>query len=1075
MTAYFEETTGIANMVLLENADEKILIENLKKRLRKNIIYTCIGEVLISVNPYKTLSIYSDKLMLKYYNKNYVEEIPHIFATSAKVFKSLKEYRREQCILISGESGSGKTEASKKVLEFIAKATHGDHIIQMIKDKLLVANLVLEAFGNAKTCNNDNSSRFGKYMDVEFNPMGQPIGGNILNYLLEKSRVVKQAKNERNYHIFYQLINGADKWLAELLEIDKDVDYFYVRTEKNDNDGFENETINEDSNKYKETLNALQILEFNLEEKMDILKIVASILHLGNVKVLERDQMSKIENISAIRIVADLLGVPKNDLILALTNKTIRAHGEVIQSHLDVEMSIFAKDALAKAIYSRLFEWLVMHINKTLKTTVRKNSGRISKNKSIGILDIYGFEILEINGFEQFCINYCNEKLQKLFLDLTLKSEQEEYLSEGIEWTVVEYFDNGIICNMIEERHKGIISCLDDESLKQTDVCNNLIFLNELAKRFKEHEHFSCYQTANDPLIKKTIILPTEFIIKHFAGAVTYDASNFLEKNNDFLFGNLSQIMSHSTNAIIKSIFSDCQTPNKKIPETTIKQFKKSLNRLINTLSSKEPSYIRCIKPNNYKESDNFDEEVISKQVKYMGLVEILRIRKAGFAYRGQFEIFLNRYKSLCPDTWPDWKRRYGGVAVEAVKRLIEHLQYTNEDYKIGKTKIMIKNPQTIFEIENRFQASKHTLATIIQSVWRGYMARKRYTKTRTLVIHCQRLARQRLRYRRSLQLRAFKLVTQKIVFVQKNIRRLLAVRAYNRTRNAGLTIINFIKGFLSRNDPPNAYNRRFIVYKQTKYLIELSEALPQSLIDYRWPNPPNCCVEVSALLKAMHRDWLSRVYRANLAKSPETYERLKFKLTASEIFKGKKLIYPESLKFDFNIDRAGILQKLINTNQQNSENPKIVYLYASEVTKFDRRGYRPRVRILIITTENILIIKKSDKNQTIKDQLPLEHITNLQMTSGMDNFLLIKVSEKLEKSKGDVLLEVPYLVECVTALSKQAPGIVEFINMQENSCMKHDMKNSKNPGFIEFIPVAVSERKGEIRKGNNGNLTITG
>ncbi|XP_003247139.1 unconventional myosin IC [Acyrthosiphon pisum] len=1073
MAAFFEETTGIANMVLLENCDEKKLIENLKKRLRKNIIYTCIGEVLISVNPYKSLSIYSDKLMLKYYNKNYVEEMPHIFATSAKVFKSLKEYRREQCILISGESGSGKTEASKKVLEFIAKATHGDHIIQLIKDKLLVANLVLEAFGNAKTCNNDNSSRFGKYMDVEFNPMGQPIGGNILNYLLEKSRVVKQAEHERNYHIFYQLINGADKWLAELLEIDKDVDYMYVRTDKSENDGFEDETINEDSKKYKETLHALQILEFNLEEKMDILKIVASILHLGNVKVHERDQMSNIESISTIRIVAELLGVPKKDLIFALTNKTIRAHGEVIQSRLDVEMSICAKDALAKAIYSRLFEWLVTHINKTLKTSVRKTDGRTSKNKSIGILDIYGFEILQNNGFEQFCINYCNEKLQKLFLDLTLKSEQQEYLSEGIEWTVVDYFDNGIICDMIEERHKGIISCLEDESLKQTDVCNNLILLNELARRFKEHEHFSCYQTANDPQFKRTIILPTEFVIKHFAGTVTYNASSFLEKNNDSLFGNLSQIMSSSTNEIIKTIFSDCQTPNKKIPETTIKQFKKSLNRLINTLSSKESSYIRCIKPNNYKESDNFDEEVISQQVKYMGLVEILRIRKAGFAYRGQFEVFLNRYKCLCPDTWPDWTRRFGGVAVDAVKRLIEHLQYTNEDYKIGKTKIMIKHPHTVFEIEKRYQTSKHLLATIIQSAWRGYVAHKRYARIRTLLIYCQRLARQRLRYRRSMKLREFELVTKKIVFVQKNIRRLLAVRAYNRTRNAGITIINFVRGFLTRNDPPNVYNRRFIVYKQIKYLTELSEALPKSLMDDRWPKPPTCCEEVSAYLKVLHRGWLSRIYRANLAKSPGSYERLKLKLAASEIFKGKKSMYPESLQLDFNSDRAEIIQKLINTNL-NDANPKTIYFYATEVTKFDRRGYRTRDRILILTTENILIIKKSDKNLNIRDQLPLEHVTSLQMTSGMDNFLIIKVSEKLEKSKGDVLLEVPYLVECVTALSEQAPGIVEFINMQENSCMKHDMKNSKNPGFIEFIPVAISERKGEIRKGKNGNLTIT-
>ncbi|XP_025411842.1 myosin-IB [Sipha flava] len=1071
----FDETTGVTNMVLLDDCDEEKLIENLKKRLEKNIIYTYIGEVLISVNPYKPLSEYYDKFMFKNYNKSHAEENPHIFAISAKVFASLKEYRQDQCILISGESGSGKTEASKKVLEYIAKATSSDDIVQIIKDKLLVANSVLEAFGNAKTRNNDNSSRFGKYMDVQFDHMDQPIGGNILNYLLEKSRVIKQAHNERNYHIFYQLVNGADKWLAELLEIDKDIGYEYLRTDKNDScDSFEDhQTFDEDSKKYKETLQAFKTLEFDLEETMDVLKIIASILHLGNVKVRAHDEICKIENIGTVFLVADLLGVPKDDLIFALTNKTIKAHDEVIQSSLDVETSNFAKDALAKAIYSRLFEWLVAHINRTLKTTVSKNGGRFNKNKSIGILDIYGFEILHNNGFEQFCINYCNEKLQKLFLDLTIKSEQQEYLNEGIEWTHIEYFDNTFICDMIEERHKGIISCLEDESLKHTDTGNNMILLNELARRFKHHKHFSCFQST-DCQIKKTIISPAEFLIVHFAGAVKYDASSFLEKNNDSLFGNLSQIMSNSTNIIIKSCFSDCLTPNKKIPETTIKQFKNSLNQLIITLKSKQPSYIRCIKPNHHKIPGNFDVEVVRNQVKYMGLVEILHIRKAGFTYRGKLEEFLDRYKSLCPDTWPNWKGRFT-TAGDAVARLIDHLEYTVEDCKIGKTKVLIKHPRTVFDIENRFRASKHLLAATIQATWRGHVARVKYTQLKTTTIRCQWLIRRHLRRERLRRIKEHEIVVQKIVFIQKNVRRMLAMSAYKKKWNAALTIRNFIKGFMTINDPPNAYNCRFKTYRYKKYLIDLSETLPKSLIDYRWPEPPTCCVEISQYLMTLHRAWLSRIYRLDLAKRPGLYERLQFKLAASEIFKGKKSMYPESLKINFDNDRCGILRQLINVFPEDS-NFNTTYMYATKVTKFNRRGYKRRERILAITANAIIFVEKTDKNQKIKDHLPLKYVTSLQMTSGTDNFLLIKVSGELEKSKGDVLLEVPHLVECVTIISAQSfTGTIDFIDMQTNSSMKHNIKNLKNPGYIEFIPVNVTERKGEIRKGSSGNLTITG
>ncbi|XP_050424752.1 unconventional myosin IC [Adelges cooleyi] len=1065
--------TGVANMVLLNNCDENQLIGNLKKRLRKGLIYTYIGDVLVSVNPYKPLPIYSEKLMMQYYSKNDVEDMPHVYATSANAFKSLKEYHREQCILISGESGAGKTEASKRVLQFIATASRG---VESIKDKLIVSNSVLEAFGNAKTTNNDNSSRFGKYMDVQFDLLGRPVGGNVLNYLLEKSRVVKHRCHERNYHIFYQLINGADEWLTQLLEIDKGVDYVYLKAGGHANGNQPEKEVDDDAIKYKETLKALQVLEFDLNEKMDVLKIVASILHLGNLVVNEYEGKSKIQNDGTTRIAAELLGVPKDDLAFALLNKTIEANGEVIRSHLDVATSNYARDALAKAIYSRLFEWLVSHINKTLQPTptVLKRRHRLNKTKSIGILDIYGFEILQNNGFEQFCINYCNEKMQKFFVDLTLKAEQDEYLNEGVEWTPVKYFDNGIICEMIEDRNRGIISCLDDENLRRADASNGT-FLHELAERIKDHEYFTCYQLA-DLRTKKKAISPMEFEIVHFAGTVRYDASEFLEKNNDPLFGDLSQVMSKSTNEIVKTIFSDCKTPNKKIPETTLKQFKKSLNLLIETLVTKQPSYIRCIKPNEDKDPDEFDWELVRNQVTFLGLGEILRIRKAGFAFRDLFASFLKRYKCLCPDTWPHWN--YTFDAVDAVRRLVQYIGFTDKEYKIGKTKILIKHPKTVFEIEARFQKQKNAIATIIQKSWRGYRARKRFLLLKIAATRCQRAFRRRQRHRRLLKIKEYEIVTGRVILIQKNVRRFLAARKYRKMLNTIAIIRNFIKGFITRNGPPNEYNRRFIGYKRARYLVALSESLPKDLLSNKpYPVPPTCCSEAFEHIKRLHRVWLSRIYRLKLAKNPVLHEQLKFKLLASEIFNGKKASYPESVCYGFREDRHNVITgfKLCALSSGSSTGAAAEYLYATCVTKFDRRGYKPRPRILAITKDALMLAEKNDKIQKNKDVVPLRQITGLHMTDGLDGFLLIRVSDRLETCKGDILLEVPHLVECVTVVSKQVPGLAEFVNMKKSVCMQHRIRKSKNPGIVEFILVGDCQQKGVISKGSKGNLTITG
>jgi myosin-1 len=336
----------------------------------------------------------------------------------------MREECRDQCILISGESGSGKTEASKKILQYFAAASHHNPTVESVKDKLLLSNPVLEAFGNAKTNRNDNSSRFGKYMDIEFDYMGSPLGGHINNYLLEKSRVIHQNKGERNFHIFYQLVNGADDQTLNKLNLRRDPhSYFYL----NQGDSEEISGI-DDSSQFSIVKNALKVFEFASNEEETILSIVASVLHMGNTGFYEENGEAVIAQFKPISSISKLLGCDEELLKLSFTNRTIEARGDYVTTPLTRDQAIYARDALAKAVYERLFSWLVNKLNSSLQCKDHKGGKTL-----MGLLDIYGFEIFERNSFEQFCINYCNEKLQQLFIELTLKSEQEEYRREEIE------------------------------------------------------------------------------------------------------------------------------------------------------------------------------------------------------------------------------------------------------------------------------------------------------------------------------------------------------------------------------------------------------------------------------------------------------------------------------------------------------------------------------------------------------------------------------------------------------------------------------------------------------------------
>ncbi|PRD33328.1 UNVERIFIED_CONTAM: Unconventional myosin-Ic [Trichonephila clavipes] len=827
------DKVGVQDFVLLEDfTNEAAFINNLKKRFQENLIYTYIGPVIISVNPYRDLNLYNSDVIDQYKNVNFYELPPHIFAIGDNAFRFMREECKDQCILISGESGSGKTEASKKLLQYLAAASHHAPSVENVKDKLLLSNPILEAFGNAKTNKNDNSSRFGKYMDVEFDYLGTPLGGHILNYLLEKSRVVHQNHGERNFHIFYQLLAGADNKTLESLDLRRDPSaYFYL----SQGSCSKIRSI-DDADQFSVVDKAMNVTDFTEDEQEAVFSIVASVLHLGNVGFVEEDGQAVVVHDKPIHSISKLLGCSASDLMNALITKTIEANQELMCSPLNRDQAIYARDALAKALYERLFTWLVGKLNASLQSRARK------RKTLMGLLDIYGFEIFQRNSFEQFCINYCNEKLQQLFIELTLKSEQEEYQKEGIE---------------------------DEECLRPGGATDST-FLSKLENVVGKHPHFLSHSTASSKL-RKTIER-NEFRLVHYAGDVTYSVEGFLDKNNDLLYRDLKKVMMESENWIVQNAFTSEELYDKKRPITAATQFKTSLSALMSTLMSKEPWYIRCIKPNDNKWPGVFDETIVAHQVKYLGLMENLRVRRAGFAYRKKYEDFLKRYKCLCPATWPS----YDGSAKDGVLLLIQHLEYKPEEYAIGKSKIFIRFPKTLFETEDEFQRYKHVLATIIQAKFRAYIQRKKYLS-----------------------------MQKSVNLISRYWRGHLARELLERRRWAVMVIRKFIKGFMLRNEPENEVNAFFLLNVKAEFLKRLSRRLPTNLLDKYWPPAPTSCKETSSYLKQLHRTWLMRKYIKNL--SPDRKFQLDQKVLAEQLFKGKKGSYIQSVPKPFVASRLGI------------------------------------------------------------------------------------------------------------------------------------------------------------------------
>eukprot|EP00472_Partenskyella_glossopodia_P009453 CAMPEP_0197517112 /NCGR_PEP_ID=MMETSP1318-20131121/2083_1 /TAXON_ID=552666 /ORGANISM="Partenskyella glossopodia, Strain RCC365" /LENGTH=1597 /DNA_ID=CAMNT_0043066413 /DNA_START=40 /DNA_END=4833 /DNA_ORIENTATION=+ len=680
------------DLVLLDVMNEPLIMWNLHERFKNNEIYTNVGTILIAVNPFKRLPLYTPSIIDKYAKRGNRILPPHVFHTASEAYRNLLETKTEktaQSVVISGESGAGKTVCTKFCLKYLAEVADSEGGVE---EKILLANPILEAFGNAKTTRNNNSSRFGKYVEIFFDKRMRICGSKITNYLLEKSRVVLQGPGERNYHIFYQMLKGADNGFLQKLGLSSNTeDYHYTNQTSPDVDGMD------DTEEWGILLKSFETLEFDKKEQNDVLTLTAGVLHMGNIEFKSTgDRKCGIKNKRTLAPAAQLFQVDSKRLEKVVTSRIVKIRGqEPIEVGLSVEEATAARDALAKFIFEHMFDWLVERINKSIGT------GKYVRGKTVGILDIFGFEIFKTNSFEQLCINYTNEKLQQFFNQHTFKLEEALYTAEKIKYTKVAYIDNQPVLELIEKKPKGVLPMIDEEL--RLPKGSDATYVEKLLKTHNSNKN-------NFGAVLKR---PNNFIVKHYAGEVEYESYGFLEKNKDRLYEDAYALLSKSSFRFLSKMFPSSDEAGSK---TTLgAKFRKQLNDLMRTLNATYPHYIRCIKPNAEKAAMKFTVNMCLEQLRYSGVFEAVKIRKQGYPFRYTHENFLKRFKCI------DQKRNWGN-GKKGCFALLKEMKVN--EAQVGERRVLYRasNHRKMELIRN---VAVEKRAIVIERYCRRYIARK--------------------------------------------------------------------------------------------------------------------------------------------------------------------------------------------------------------------------------------------------------------------------------------------------------------------------------------------------------------
>ncbi|XP_024881156.1 myosin heavy chain, muscle isoform X18 [Temnothorax curvispinosus] len=749
----FEKAEDMADLTYLNEAS---VLHNLKQRYYAKLIYTYSGLFCVAINPYKRFPVYTHRCAKLYRGKRRSEVPPHIFAISDGAYVNMLTNSENQSMLITGESGAGKTENTKKVIAYFAtvgastkkeKEDTGSQKKGSLEDQVVQTNPVLEAFGNAKTVRNDNSSRFGKFIRIHFGPSGKLAGADIETYLLEKARVISQQTLERSYHIFYQIMSGSVKGLKDMCYLSNNI-YDYVNVSQ----GKITIPNVDDGEECLLTDQAFDVLGFTQEEKDNIYKITAAVMHMGGMKFKQRgrEEQAEADGTEEGERVAKLLGCDCADLYKNLLKPRIKVGNEFVTQGRNKDQVAYSVGAMSKAMFDRLFKWLVKKCNETLDTKQKRQH-------FIGVLDIAGFEIFDYNGFEQLCINFTNEKLQQFFNHHMFVLEQEEYKKEGIDWVFIDFGMDLLACIELIEKPMGILSILEEESMfpKATD------------KTFEEklnNNHLGKSPNFLKPKPPKPGQQAAHFAIGHYAGNVPYNITGWLEKNKDPLNDTVVDQFKKSTNKLLVEIFADHPGQSGDAGggggggkggrgkkgggfSTVSSSYKEQLNNLMTTLRATQPHFVRCIIPNELKQPGVIDSHLVMHQLTCNGVLEGIRICRKGFPNRMVYPDFKLRYKILCANAV-----REPCEPQKATQIILDAINLENDQYRMGHTKVFFR-AGVLGQMEELRDERLGKIVSWMQAYIRGYLSRKDYKKLQE-----QRLA---------------------LVVVQRNLRKYLQLRTW--------------------------------------------------------------------------------------------------------------------------------------------------------------------------------------------------------------------------------------------------------------------------------------------------------
>lgn len=706
---------GINDMSKLSVLNEATICMNLKNRYEQDHIYTNIGEILISVNPCKELDIFSDKVLDKYLTRDSTSrlESAHIYDLSDRAMTALTNNRTDQACIISGESGAGKTVATSHIISYVVarsnKSTKSEEHVHSLQDKILQLSPLLEAFGNAKTSRNNNSSRFGKLVEIFVDCRTEAIyGAKIVHYLLEKSRVVKCTKGERNYHIFYALVEATKHhdWLSAETGLEYAESYKLLGEEQHS-------TL---YGNFDCIVDILRGIGLSHEDMNEVWKLLAAILHLGNIEFSDHNaeelEGCQIVDRAPLKKAAGLLGLDENDLASRVTQRKIQDASK----SLSAAESRDTRDALAKALYASLFDWLVARTNLSLR---KESDNKSAYERSFNVLDIFGFESFETNSFEQLCINYCNEKLHTFFLKQIIFAEVEVYKDEGIPIPEISFSNLHVVGTL--EKRGGLFSLLDEQTKivrgTETAFLNRIKHLSIAMSASEESESPLSFPSPKAIRQGKS---ETTFTIRHFAGPVEYEGQTFLTKNKDALSKDLIALSNVSKSRFVREMllpFGD-QLGRK----TVIGQFRSQLKNLFQKLSSSEQCYVRAILPNSKKAANSFDQKKIIEQLRYSGLLELCKVRKMGYSHRQKHERFHNDFSCLANNE------------INSAPDLAKHLAWkqiiAKDSFAIGKSFVFLRN-DAFSSLQKRRRDCLYVAAVTVQTVWRAHDAQVAYAKAK--------------------------------------------------------------------------------------------------------------------------------------------------------------------------------------------------------------------------------------------------------------------------------------------------------------------------------------------------------